>query len=189
MAASAVDFNRMPLLTKIVPRAYKSIDIESRDSKCLLCFQKCFHKTFCSRHNITWLLLLVLVGGIGLFLLIYAVPLVDKAHKVADEALDITSLAREKLESIDKQVGDFLQGGNEKFEQVGDFLQGGNEKLEQVGDAVSDVRVLTVRLHTVIDQLNATVLEAQQNTTALEAQLPNTPPTVDGAPMPIIPSG
>lgn len=162
MADGAVDFNRIPLLTKIVPRASKSVDIESQNSKCLLCFQKCFHKTFCSRHNITWLLLLVLVGGIGLFLLIYAVPLVDKAHKVADEALDITSLAREKLESIDTQVGDFLQGGN--------------EKLEEVGDAVSAVQDLTVRLHTVIDQLNAT-------NTGLEAQLPNTPATGDGSPI------
>lgn len=177
--ANAVDFNRTPLLTKIVPCAYNSKDIESQDSKCV----KCFHKTFCSRHNITWLLLLCIVGGLGLFLLIHAVPLVDKAHKVADEALDITSLAREKLENIDKQIGDFLEGGNEKFAQVGDFLQGGNEKLEQVGDAVNDVRVLTVRLHTVIDQLNATALDAQLNATALEAQLPNTPPTDDDVPI------
>ena len=100
-----------------------------------------------------------LLGGIGYFLLTYAVPLVDKAHKVADEALDITSLARDKIEGIDKQVGDFLKGVN--------------EKLEQVGDAASAVQALTVRLHTVIDQLNAT-------NTELRGQLEQTPPPVDG---------
>lgn len=144
-----------------------------KDSLC----DSCCRKAFCSRHNITWVLLASLLGSIGYFLLIYAVPLMDKAHEVADEALDITGLARDKLESIDKQVGDFLQGGNEKLESVDEqiavFLGHGTEQLIAVGEAAAAVQVLTVRLHTIIDELNAT-------NTKLQAQIQQTPPPVDG---------
>lgn len=96
------------------------------------------------RHAVTWFLIGGLLAIIGAFLAMYALPLVDKAHEVADEALDITSLAREKLESIDKLVGDFLEEG----------------------------MALTVRLHTAIDELQATNTELreqlQEQPTSLE---------------------
>ena len=132
---------------------------ENLDSYC----ESIFRKACRTRHLITWLLVGSLLAGVAVFLFVYAVPLVDKAHDVADEALSITTLARDKLEGIDKQVADFLEGGN--------------EQLEEVGEAATAVQELAARMQTVLDSL-------QETNAAMQAQLQQTPP-----PAPLEPDG
>ena len=133
------------------PYAPISKETENPDSYC----ESIFRKACRTRHLITWLLVGSLLAGVAVFLFVYAVPLVDKAHDVADEALSITTLARDKLEGIDKQVADFLEGGN--------------EKLEEVGEAATAVQELAARMQTVLDSL-------QETNAAMQAQLQETPP-------------
>lgn len=124
------------------------------------CCASIFRKVCRTRHLITWTLISSLLAGVAVFLFVYAVPLVDKAHEVADEALDITSLARDKLEGIDGQVRAFLAVGA--------------ANLNNVSVAANEVQGLALRMHDVLDELEKT--NAQ-----LQAQMASTPPPAPGA--------
>ena len=50
-----------------------------------------------SRHLITWLLLGALLAGVSLVLLVYIVPLAEKANVVADEARELVKVALDKV--------------------------------------------------------------------------------------------
>ena len=81
-----VDFKIMPTFDSTPLLGKQNQARAAENTHDCSCFRY-FRKAFCSRHIITWLLLTALLGGIGYFLLTYAVPLVDKAHEVADEVL------------------------------------------------------------------------------------------------------
>ena len=138
---------------------------QQTDSYC----EALFRKACRTRHLITWLLVGSLLAGVAVFLFVYAAPLVEKAHNVTDEALSITTLARDKLEGIDKQVAEFLQAGN--------------EKLVEVGKAATAVQALTERMHQVLTSLEETntamqtqLLLQETPSPSLREQVQETPP-------------
>tara|TARA_B100000902_G_scaffold358303_1_gene373307 strand:- start:806 stop:1420 length:615 start_codon:yes stop_codon:yes gene_type:complete len=118
-----------------------------------------------SGHKCTCTLLLLLLGifgGILGVMVMYLIPLTDKAHEVGDEALHVADVAKSKITNIDLQINDFLTGGNAKLMLVEEATKHVKDATDQVSLAVATVHELSARMHLVLNELNQTNTEMRQ---------------------------
>ena len=113
-----------------------------------------------SRHLITWLLLVALLAGVGLVLLVYIVPLAEKANVVADEARELVKVALEKVNSVDADVRVLI-----------------NDTQTKVTDIHSGVSGLVGTAHTRLENIDANISSLIDSA---QEQLDDMQVTVDG---------
>jgi F0F1-type ATP synthase membrane subunit b/b' len=112
------------------------------------CLPLWLYRQLRSRHLITWLLLVALLAGVGLVLLVYIVPLAEKANVVADEARELVKVALEKVNRVDADVRVLIDDTETK-----------------VTDIHSGVSGLVDTAHTRLENIDATVHSFVRNTT------------------------
>lgn len=114
----------------------------------LCCLPLWLFRQLRSRHLITWLLLVALLAGVGLVLLVYIVPLAEKANVVADEARELVKVALDKVNRVDGDVRVLI-----------------NDTQTKVMDIHSGVSGLVDTAHTRLENIDSTVHGFVRNTT------------------------
>ena len=91
------------------------------------------------RHAVTWFLISGLLAIVGGFLFVYALPLVDKAYDIADEALELTTDSKVKITEFEQEKNQFLSTAFDKLDEVGaatlavhGFLLNGTAAVDEV---------------------------------------------------------
>ena len=90
----------------------------------LCCLPIWFGNKLKSRHAITLLILSLLLIGVGLVLLVYIVPLANKANLVADEARELVKVSLEKINKIDKDVSGLIDEAHTRLGNIDETVQG-----------------------------------------------------------------
>jgi predicted PurR-regulated permease PerM len=90
----------------------------------LCCLPIWFGNKLKSRHAVTWLILSLLLVGVGLVLLVYIVPLANKANLVADEARELVKVSLEKINKIDRDVSGLIDEAHTRLENIDQTVQG-----------------------------------------------------------------
>lgn len=135
-----------------------------------------------SRHLITWLLLVALLAGVGLVLLVYIVPLAEKANVVADEARELVKVALEKVNRVDADVRVLIDDTQTKIAGIHTDVSGlvdtAHARLENIDSTVHGfVRNTTREIDTRLTDVHADVSGLVDTA---QAQLDNMEVTVDG---------
>ena len=146
------------------------------------CLPLWLYRQLRSRHLITWLLLVALLAGVGLVLLVYIVPLAEKANVVADEARELVKVALEKVNRVDADVRVLIDDTQTKVTDINSGVSGlvgtAHTRLENIDSTVHGfVRNTTREIDTRLTDVHADVSGLIDTA---QAQLDDMQVTVDG---------
>ena len=146
------------------------------------CLPLWLYRQLRSRHLITWLLLVALLAGVGLVLLVYIVPLAEKANVVADEARELVKVALEKVNRVDADVRVLIDDTETKVTDIHSGVSGlvdtAHKRLENIDATVHSFVRNTTR------EINTTLTDVHTDISGLidsaQEQLDDMQVTVDG---------
>ena len=139
---------------QFVPTAHP-VDFEFKVlSDC--CSRSLFRKIFRTRHLVTWIITAMLLASVLVFLVQYAIPLVNKANAIADLATELSEKARITLDSVVQIGRQGMQNVSLAADEVIGFVEIGTNSMNEVEKASKATVDLVLRSKTVLNDIDTT---------------------------------